>query len=236
MPDTLQAVGVVLLAVLPGALHTWAFEREAGNWGIGLADRTLRFVGVTCFYQLVFGYPIYRFWLAYVHHPVREASGKIAFQNLIATGQPVSPVAWLLPVAYVLLPVLGGTVAATAVRKGQNLLARVLTGRDPAPRAWDALFSRRPAGVIRAQLKNGPWIGGLFGPSSYAAGYPEEQDLYLERSYLMKEDGSFALDGSSYIELGSGLLINFSEVQALEFFPEDDAQATDQQDSEVFSD
>ena len=45
MPDTFQAIAVLAVALLPGALHVWAFERQAGRWGIGLSDRLLRFVG-----------------------------------------------------------------------------------------------------------------------------------------------------------------------------------------------
>ena len=45
MPDTFQALAVITIALLPGALYVWAFERQAGRWGIGFSDRALRFVG-----------------------------------------------------------------------------------------------------------------------------------------------------------------------------------------------
>ena len=45
MPNTFQALAVLLVALLPGALYVWSFERQAGRWGIGLSDRVLRFVG-----------------------------------------------------------------------------------------------------------------------------------------------------------------------------------------------
>lgn len=45
MPDTFQAIAVFAVALLAGALYVWAFERQAGRWGIGLSDRLLRFVG-----------------------------------------------------------------------------------------------------------------------------------------------------------------------------------------------
>jgi hypothetical protein len=43
VPGTLQALGVFLLALLPGAIYIWSFERVVGRWGIGLSDRVLRF-------------------------------------------------------------------------------------------------------------------------------------------------------------------------------------------------
>jgi hypothetical protein len=69
---------------------------------------------------------------------------------------------------------------------------------------------------------DGPWLGGFFGEDSYAAGYPEEpQDLYLERTFAMDQaDGSFLTDtAGNPQELGSSLLIRWSEVQFLEVFP-----------------
>ena len=53
-------------------------------------------------------------------------------------------------------------------------------------RAWDYLWRKRrklPA-VVRIRLKSGTWIAGLYGSvegrgDSYAAGYPEDGDLFL---------------------------------------------------------
>ena len=55
MVDTFQALWILLLAFLPGALYVWAFEREAGGWGLGVTDRVLRFVGVSAVFHA--GYP-----------------------------------------------------------------------------------------------------------------------------------------------------------------------------------
>jgi hypothetical protein len=42
---------VISLLVLPGALYTWGIERVIGHWGVGLADRLLRFIGISaCFH------------------------------------------------------------------------------------------------------------------------------------------------------------------------------------------
>ena len=51
MPDTFQALVVLIVALLPGALYTWSFERLVGAWGVGFADRVLRFVGVSAVFQ-----------------------------------------------------------------------------------------------------------------------------------------------------------------------------------------
>jgi hypothetical protein len=64
-------------------------------------------------------------------------------------------------------------------------------------------------------------VGGFFGKASYAAGYPDEpQDLLLEKTYLVHEDGTFAVaEDGSYRDLGSQLLVRFDEIEFLEYFP-----------------
>ncbi len=36
MPSTFQTAAVFVVALRPGALYVWAFERQAGRYGIGL--------------------------------------------------------------------------------------------------------------------------------------------------------------------------------------------------------
>ena len=59
MPGTFQAAAVVVLAMLPGALYVWAFERQAGRYGIGLSDRILRFAGGSAVLLAIFAGPLY---------------------------------------------------------------------------------------------------------------------------------------------------------------------------------
>jgi Family of unknown function (DUF6338) len=197
MPDTFQALGVTILAFLPGALYIWSFEREVGRWGISLADRIFRFLGVSAIFLAVYSYPAFLVWTHYLHR--RVAGLHPHFENLIATGASVAWWVFLIPIGYVAVPIVAGTLAAVTVRAHASWvrrIGRVVVGRDPAPRAWDDLFFERPEGAVRIRLKGDDrerWIGGLFAADSYAAGYPEQpQDLLIERAYLMEEDGSFA--------------------------------------------
>lgn len=220
MPATVEALAMVVLAVVPGALYTWALEREAGRWGIGLADRALRFIGMSVVLHAVLLYGWYELWRSYLHVPQPGPGGSTVFRNLVWEGADLPAWVWLLAVAYVALPLTLGTVAGLSVHRWPRV-ARVLVGRDPAPRAWDHLFSPRPGGVVRLRLKAGGYVGGRFGKRSYAAGYPEEpQDLYLERTYAMDDDGSFTEGGDEggYDEIGSGVLIRSDEIEFLEFF------------------
>ena len=225
MPDTVEAFGVFLLAILPGALYVWSFERVVGRWGIGLADRLFRFAAASAVFLAIFAAPLYYLRAEFVHHRVVDADDRIHFVNRVSDGEDLPWWLFAVPLAYVFIPAVAGTgvghaVAAKSAR--WKSVGRVLVGRDPAPRAWDFLFSSTPSAVLRIKLKDGgAWLGGFFGESSYAAGYPEEpQDLFLEETYAMnQEDGSFVRDGQGRpVKLGSAVLLRWDEVLLVEGF------------------
>lgn len=66
MPSTFQALAVLGLALLPGALYTWAFEQQAGPWGTGLSDRVLRFIGSSALLHVLAAPLTYQLWRVYV--------------------------------------------------------------------------------------------------------------------------------------------------------------------------
>jgi hypothetical protein len=192
---TFQALAVLLLAFLPGALYVWAFEREAGGWGLGLADRLLRFVGVSAFF-----------------HALAAPLTYIGYEDYIVNGRLTHAVKipillWLVPLVYVAVPTVSGLIVVNAVSAGKGW-TRYIAGRSPAPRAWDHLFSPQDlSGWIRLKLKDGDWIVGAYGQSgerrvrSYAAGYPDAQDLYLvETAECERETGKFILDSEDKIK------------------------------------
>jgi uncharacterized protein DUF6338 len=212
MLTTVTAAAVFVAAVLPGALYTWGFERQVGRWGIGLSDRLLRFAGVSAVFHAVLA-PV-TYWVVSDFVP-RARDGTASAWAL-----------WALAMAYVALPLVGGTGAGRAVR-GEHRWTEALVGAAPAPRGWDYLFSNRELdGWIRLQTKSGVWIGGAWarddesGRQSYAAGYPDEQDLYLAVAVLVDADtGEFLIDeGGIPQATGGSLLIRWSEVEYLEFF------------------
>ena len=208
MPDTFQAVAVLVVALLPGALYVWAFERQAGRWGVGLSDRLLRFVGGSALFHAAAAPLTYWLWADRwdeIHH-----------------GEPVSWWLWPLVVAYVAIPAVGGTVVGRGVRSEKSWTT-VFTGPDPAPRAWDHLFGQKADGWVRLRMKSGVWIGGAYadanGRRSYAAGYPEPQDLFLAAAVeLDPETGAFVVDDDGDVALlDGGILVRWEEVEHLEF-------------------
>jgi hypothetical protein len=210
--DTFQALGVLLLALLPGAIYVWAFEREAGGWGLGVTDRLLRFVGVSA-----------------VFHVVAAPITYILYQHYIVTGElthgkPISFWLWLAVVVYVAVPAALGAYVGNATASGKGW-TRFIVGRSPAPRAWDHLFSAHDLnGWVRLKLKNDEWVIGAYARSdngrlrSYAAGYPNAQDLYLlDTAECETQTGKFILDGGQPKLRGVGVLVRWEEVLYLEF-------------------
>lgn len=210
MPETFQALVVLIAALLPGALYTWSFERLVGAWGVGFADRVLRFVGASAVFHAAVAPLTVWAWRTYV------MTGRLQEGYL--------PIAlWPLPLLYVAVPIaLGVVVGRGTVNK--RPWSKAFTGPSPAPRAWDYLFGLQPDGWVRFRLKSGVWLGGAFssagdGLDSYAAGYPDEQDLFLAEAYSVDpETGEFELDADGdVVPTGSGILVRWAEVEYLDF-------------------
>lgn len=207
MAGTFEALGVVVVAILPGGAYVWALERRLGPWGAGATDRILRLIGTSAAFHVVAAPLSYWLWAELVR-PGR-----------VARGEPLSWLFWLVPVAYVGMPWLFGTLVGSAAQSGRlpRVFDRVLFVRSP--RAWDVLWAdpnRR--GWVRLRLKSGVWIWGGFGahfpggPSSYASRFPEPGDLWL--APVLGPDGKPRGEGAP-----SGVLVRWEEVEYLEFVP-----------------
>jgi hypothetical protein len=218
MPETFQALGVAILALLPGALYELAREQRSGRWGLRGTDQVFRMLGFSVVFQVAIS-PL-TYWL-YAHYVTT---------GHITTGRPVSWWLWILLVAYLVIPFALGRFTALGHRYRSNedpstlqlVAARIVnlyTDAAPAPRAWDYLFSDRSRkGWIILHLKDGGRIGGAWN-KSYAAGYPDDQDLYLSEQVELTVDGRFQLgDDGLPRSLEKSLLIRWDEVQYLDFY------------------
>lgn len=209
MPTSFQGLAVLVGALLPGALYLWSFERLAGRWGATLTDRLLRFVGGSAILHALFAPATYWFWSTWWPH--------------VSAGHRLPWWLWAVAVGYVAVPVVCGMLVGHGTRNGWRWVG-LITGPDPAPRAWDYLFQGERDGWVRLKLKSGTWIAGGYATSSsglrsYSAGYPEPQDLYLATTAAVDpETGEFVLDESGQAQLqDGGVLVRWDEVEYLEF-------------------
>jgi Family of unknown function (DUF6338) len=207
MPTTFQALAVILVALLPGALFIWAAERLAGRWGIALSDRLLRFVGVSTVLHLLAAPATYIIWHNYLRTGARAADSILPL--------------WLWPVAglYAWVPIVLGTLMGLALR--DQGLPDIFTGANPAPTAWDHVFFSDPDAWVRMRLKSGVWIGGAYSAGSYTGGYPEPADIFLSIAAEVDPDtGEFNRSPAGNPILKEyGHLVRWTEIEYLDFAP-----------------
>ena len=83
----------------------------------------------------------------------------------------------------------------------------------PAPTAWDYYFSKQEEAWIVVTLKSGKTIYGKFSEHSFSSSDAEERDLYIEKTYIIKDDMTWEED-----EKSKGILIAKEEIETIEFF------------------
>lgn len=223
LPDSLTALLVVVVAVLPGSVYTWAYERQASPYGVTLRDRILRFITVSLLFHLLLAWPEYVVY--------RTA---IAGHGLLQPGR--FAVLWAGLILLVAIPggigtILGGLYTTRNTRHGwqwirtwlparrESQLLRIVLGRTPAPRAWDDLFSDRPNVYIRVRTLDSLWIAGRFARDSYAGGFPYQTDLLLEEAWSVDQETGELGEGG----LGYSVYIPAVWIAWMEILPEESA-------------
>lgn len=224
MTGTFEALLVLVVAVLPGAVYTIALENRGAGWAWPKSDTTsqiIRFVGASAVFHALFAPVTYWAYRTLIVTHALSAAGRVELYW------------WPILLGYLIIPYLWGEVSIRARRNWTETscwLKRFLkwfvslyTASAPEPRAWDWFFSKNDLkGTIRLQLTTGEWKAGYWG-DSYASSYGEDGDLYLGVQYELNEDGSLALDESGDVKpMGAGLLIRWSEIRYLEFGDESD--------------
>jgi hypothetical protein len=207
VPGSIQAIVAVFFAVLPGALYVWGVERFIGKWSLRSPDRLLRFVAVSAIFHVLAAPATYWLFHRYVDSDEWRAGNHL----------PVG--LWAALLVYVAFPfALGVVVGARSANERITVEALVSPRNDP-PRAWDYFFATQPDGWIRCRLKSGLWIGGAYAQGSYAAGYPEDGDLYLATlADIDAQSGEFAFDSDGAVTLrDASLLVRWEEIEYLEF-------------------
>jgi hypothetical protein len=184
--------------LLPGLNATWILERLAGRTTLRPTERLFRAIAFS-----VVVYALASPWLLRLAHRALE-------HRKIWPWEPIIGFSLLV----FLIPALGG-IGWVKLRTWEQFkrLVRRLTNIDPSPTSWDFVLGKGQAYLIRAKLRDGERVAGLFGPNSNASLYPEAQDLYMEQAWRLDEEGRFmqALEGSR------GLLLRREDADIIEF-------------------
>lgn len=216
IPSTLQGIALFLVFVAPGLLYEQAIERSLGYWRTNLADRVLRFFIESVVLQAVACPATYELWHRY---------WKGGFDP-----KRVDGLLYVAVLGYVIAPIVFGLAVGYGVRRNPDAgWVRPVFGLDPAPRAWDYLFSSAPRGYIRMRLKaDKRWIAGVFsvtdsaaGRQGYASSTPDHEDIYLPMQlHCDNATGELELDHKgSPIPIHWGVLVLRADVDVIESQP-----------------
>jgi hypothetical protein len=84
----------------------------------------------------------------------------------------------------------------------------------PTQKPWDYVFGKRKPYWVIVTLKNGKRIGGRFDSSSFASSSPAIEQIYLEKSWILNNEGGFERQKTNT----AGVLIMASDIMTIEFF------------------
>jgi hypothetical protein len=90
----------------------------------------------------------------------------------------------------------------------------------PTGKPWDYVFKqRRPYWVI-VTFKNGSKVAGRYGERSFASSSPQKEQIYLEETWVLNEDGGFDRPTCQT----AGVIItadDITSVELLEYYPKE---------------
>lgn len=116
---------------------------------------------------------------------------------------------YLFYLIVLLVAPIGLAVVWRFLRSKNLFLSNVL---HPDKRSWDFLFSQRKFYWAKVVLKNGNIIGGLYAELSNASSFPEAEQIYLQETWIIGEDGEFLKKK----ERTAGVIILSDEISHIE--------------------
>jgi hypothetical protein len=223
VPDSFEALSVLVVALVPGALFVYALERQTGAWGSKASDRLLRFIVISLVFEIVAIPLSYVLWRQYTF-PTPFFS-------------KAHPFPWKLydfTILYLVFPLIVGWFVGMGYDRDWKWIRHLFRQQLSAPRAWDHLFSRRPVGYVRMLLNVTPptWVAGGFVAGdrphdrAWVGNFPEAGDIYCPiRLQVNPDTGAFVKhdhpDPTTGIRkvrrLPGSLLVDGSTIAYLEF-------------------
>jgi hypothetical protein len=88
------------------------------------------------------------------------------------------------------------------------------TAPHPIGKPWDYVFGQRKWYWIVVTLKSGVKIAGKYGGASFASSTPNKEQIYLEETWMLNDDGGFERPR----EQTAGVIITSDEIASVELF------------------
>lgn len=100
---------------------------------------------------------------------------------------------------------------------------------DPTPTAWDYAVNRVAPGYVRVLTKDGKWMGGYAGTSSFYTSHTGAREVFVERAWELDDDGDFLEE----VKNNAGRWIQCAEALMVEFVRPDDQASPEQEPPSV---
>ncbi len=84
----------------------------------------------------------------------------------------------------------------------------------PTVKPWDYVFAQEKPYWVKVTLKDGTVIGGKYAYNSFVSSSPAEEQIYLEETWVVNEQGGFERSKQDT----AGVIILNSEMSHIEFF------------------
>lgn len=166
-----QVLPIFLFFVAPGVVATGVYSYLIPSQRRALGDYLVELVTFSMFYLALF------FWLIAFLYRTNAQSNALLFNLLVILTVFIVPA---------LLGWLGSyLMQAPWLRLHTKLVVH------PMPMAWDYVFKKGESYWIIFHLKNGKRIGGYYSTKSFASGYPDTQEIYVQELWQLDEFGRF---------------------------------------------
>lgn len=168
----IQILPIFLFYVVPGVVATKVYSYLIPSERRKLADYFVELITFSMFYLALF------FWLIGLLYMPSVQSNIYLFYLLVLVTVFIIPafLGWLG--SYL--------IQASWLRHFTRLVVH------PIPMAWDYIFRKGKSYWVVFYLKNGEKIGGYYSSVSFASGYPDIQDIYVEQLWRLDEKGRFS--------------------------------------------
>jgi hypothetical protein len=194
-----EAVILLLYLVVPGYIATRAYDLLAPGERRSLADAIIEI--------LAWSFILLMFWFwpfAVVYQ----------YSDSLSVGPRYLIVFVLTILSVFVTPILAAYFVYRVRHRG---LVKGSTSR-PSPTSWDWFFSEQANNYyVRVYLKTGEKLGGYFGENSFATSFPNKQEIYVEETWRLDEDGEFTepVEGTkgAFVYREDCALVQFLEVR-----------------------
>jgi hypothetical protein len=167
----IQVLPIFLFFVAPGVVASRVYSYLVPSERRKLSDYLVELVTFSMFYLALF------FWLIGLLYTAEIRSSSFLFYFLMLVAVFIVPAAlgWL----------------GSYLMQAPWLRHFVKLVIHPVPMSWDYVFSKGKSYWIIFHLKNGKKIGGYYSTDSFASGYPDTQEIYVQELWQLDDLGRF---------------------------------------------